>query len=151
MTISLSKSRHLHHILHALASLPSPQAPIQLLILAHKSDLLKSSTATLSSPTSNSLAVNRVKTILERELEKRRVSQSSVSVEGLGEEGESSDLGGLECRGNAGFRFAEWEGGDVDFFGTYVKVGEKCDVDEDKNAGLDGLSALRAWFRESAA
>jgi signal recognition particle receptor subunit beta len=50
-----------------------------------------------------------------------------VGVDGLGAEGERSDMGGLECSGNSGFKFDEWEGGEVVFIGTCVQVGEKGD------------------------
>jgi signal recognition particle receptor subunit beta len=91
-----------------------------------------------------------VKTILERELEKRRVSQSGgVGVEGLGEEGERTEMGGLECSGEKGvFRFDAWEGGEVLFLGTSVKVGKGAAVDE--KAGTDGLSSLRQWMEDNA-
>ncbi|KAJ7905687.1 P-loop containing nucleoside triphosphate hydrolase protein [Mycena olivaceomarginata] len=141
-------AEHLHIILNALTSLPPSQALPSLVILAHKSDLLKSGTA--ASATSESLAINRVKTILERELEKRRVSQSGgVGVEGLGEEGERTEMGGLECSGEKGvFRFDAWEGGEVLFLGTSVKVGKGAAVDE--KAGTDGLSSLRQWMEDNA-
>ncbi|KAJ7632783.1 signal recognition particle receptor beta subunit-domain-containing protein [Roridomyces roridus] len=138
-------AEHLHTILNALTSLPPSQALPALLILAHKSDLVKSGTA--ASATSESLAINRVKTILERELEKRRISQSGgVAVEGLGEEGERTEMGGLECTGEKGvFNFDTWEGGEVVFLGTSVKVGsgEAEKVDE------DGLLSLRQWMEEN--
>jgi len=115
-----SFSRHLHHILHVLTSLPASQHQPALLILAHKSDLLRT---TSSNNDPHALAVNRVKTILERELEKRRESQSGgIGVEGLGEEGERTDMGGLDCGEKEGsaFKFDEWEGGDISFLGTSV-------------------------------
>jgi len=120
-------AEHLHDILHALTSLPPSQRIPALLILAHKADLLKSS----STNTPETLAVNRVKSVLERELEKRRVSQSGrVSVEGLGAEGEGSDISGLECSGPE-FRFADWEGGVVSFIGSSVHVGKESEKAED--------------------
>jgi len=140
-------AEHLHHILHALTSLPPSQKLPKLLILAHKSDLLKSGSS--SAATSSTLAVNRVKSILERELEKRRASQSGgVGVEGLGAEGERSDMGGLECNGPGGgaFRFTEWEGGDIEFVGTSVKVGSVAD--DEKGGDLHGLDALWGWLHE---
>ncbi|KAJ6597059.1 signal recognition particle receptor beta subunit-domain-containing protein [Mycena vulgaris] len=138
-------AEHLHIILNALTSLPPSQALPSLLILAHKSDLLKSGTA--SSATSEALAINRVKTILERELEKRRVSQSGgVGVDGLGEEGERTEMGGLECSGDKGvFRFDDWEGGEVMFLGTSVKVGGA-----DEKGETNGLSSLRQWVEDNA-
>ncbi|KAJ6502381.1 P-loop containing nucleoside triphosphate hydrolase protein [Mycena sanguinolenta] len=140
-------AEHLHFILNALTSLPPSQVLPSLVILAHKSDLLKSGTA--ASATSESLAINRVKTILERELEKRRVSQSGgVGVEGLGEEGERTEMGGLECSGEKGvFRFDAWEGGDVLFLGTSVKVGQR--TQEDEKTETDGLSSLRQWMEDA--
>jgi signal recognition particle receptor subunit beta len=139
--------RHLHHILHALTSLPPSQKLPKLLILAHKSDFLKSGSS--SAATSSTLAVNRVKSILERELEKRRASQSGgVGVEGLGAEGERSDMGGLECSGPGGgtFRFTEWEGGDIEFIGTFVKVGSVAG--DEKGGDVHGLGALWEWLHE---
>ncbi|KAJ7097768.1 signal recognition particle receptor beta subunit-domain-containing protein [Mycena belliarum] len=137
-------AEHLHTILNALTSLPPSQPLPSLLILAHKSDLLKSGTA--SSATSEALAVNRVKTILERVLEKRRVSQAGgVGVEGLGEEGQRTEMGGLECTGDKGvFRFDDWEAGEVVFLGTSVKVvgeGEKS---------THGLWSLQQWMENNA-
>jgi len=137
-------AEHLHHILHAFTSLPPSQAPPSLVILAHKTDLLKASS---SSTTSSTQAISRVKTILERELEKRRVSQAGgVGVEGLGAEGDGSDMGGLECGGSGGgtFLFAEWEGGEVEFLGTYVKI--RTEVDDEKGGHVDGLEAFREWM-----
>ena len=142
----LTLDRHLHHILHALTTLPPSKTLPRLLILAHKSDLLKVGSSTTSN---NDLAINRVKSILERELERRRSSQSGgVGVEGLGEEGERSDMGGLECSGPSGgiFKFDEWEGGQVEFIGSFVKVGTQ--VDDEKNSGSGGLEAFRAWIEE---
>jgi signal recognition particle receptor subunit beta len=115
------------------------------MILAHKSDLLKIGSSSATTPSTQ--AINRVKTILERELEKRRASQSGgVGVEGLGAEGEPLDMGGLECSGSGGgaFRFAEWEGGEVEFLGTFVKVG--TEADDEKNG--DGLEAFCEWMDE---
>jgi signal recognition particle receptor subunit beta len=115
-----------------------------LLILAHKADLLKA-TAAASSET---LAINRVKTILERELEKRRVSQSGgVGVEGLGEEGERTEMGGLECGDGSAFKFDDWEGGEVVFLGTSVKVGKRAEAVDEK-ADMDGLLPLRQWIED---
>jgi len=113
------------------------------MVLAHKSDLLKAGASSATTPSVQ--AINRVKTVLERELEKRRASQAGgVGIEGLGGEGEGSDLGGLECSGPGGtFRFADWEGGDVEFLGTFVKVG--AGTDDEK---IDGLEAFREWMDE---
>ncbi|KAJ2934911.1 hypothetical protein H1R20_g2176, partial [Candolleomyces eurysporus] len=136
-------AEHLHHILHALTNLPPSQAAPVLAIICNKSDVLKSS----SSTTSSALAINRVKAILERELEKRRVAQTGgVGVEGLGEEGETTELGGLECGSEkASFKFDDWEGGDVVFLGTSARP------DDSKKSGElseDGLSSLQQWLED---
>lgn len=134
-------TRHLHHVLHAITSLPPSQPTPALLILAHKIDLLK---VGASSNSASEVAITRVCTILERELEKRRASQSGgVGMESLGAEGEGTEMGGLECGGGAGmaFKFDEWEGGDVEFVSTWVKVGEAKD-----ELSEDGLNDLRDWL-----
>ena len=139
--------RHLHVILHALTSLPPSQSPPALLIAAHKADVLKSSTTSSAVP-SDSQVVTRVKTVLERELGKRKESQSGgVGVEGLGAEGERSDMGGLDCRGVA-FKFSEWDGGDVNFIVSSVSVGERFATDAAEKSKTNGLDALREWLQE---
>ncbi|KAI0647312.1 signal recognition particle receptor beta subunit-domain-containing protein [Trametes meyenii] len=139
-------AEHLHLIMHALTSLPPSHNTPSLIIVAHKSDLLKS-TANVSA---EQLAINRVRTILERELEKRRASHANgVAVEGLGAEEAESEMGGLECTGNGEFKFAEWEGGEITFIGTSVGVGKAAPatVDE-KHPESDGLSPLREWLED---
>jgi signal recognition particle receptor subunit beta len=141
-------AEHLHHILHALTSLPPSQSQPSLLILAHKSDLLKIGSS--SHANAATLAANRVKTILERELEKRRFSQSgSFNIEGLGEEGERSDMGGLECGEKEGstFKFDDWEGGGVVILGTST-VPNASQSDE-KTAGENGLGPLQDWIENN--
>ncbi|KAF7304958.1 hypothetical protein MKEN_01210300 [Mycena kentingensis (nom. inval.)] len=135
-------AEHLHIVLNAITSLPPSQVLPALVILAHKCDLVKAGAA---ASTPASLAVTRVKTILERELEKRRLAQTGgVGVEGLGEEGERTEMGGLECGGEKGvFQFDTWEGGEVVFLGTSVKTGE-----EKGEAG--GLEGLEEWIEENA-
>ena len=117
--------RHLHWVLHAVSSIPPSQEPPAILILAHKCDLLKTGTI---STTSEQLATNRVRAILERELEKRRRSHTgSVAIDELGAEGEdNSEWGGLDCNGALGesFKFSEWGGGDIEFMGTWVSAGD---------------------------
>ncbi|KAI9570478.1 P-loop containing nucleoside triphosphate hydrolase protein [Boletus coccyginus] len=129
-------AEHLHYVLHAITSLPPTVPTPTLLILAHKKDLLKVGAS--SNPASD-VAITRVRTILERELEKRRASQTGgVGVESLGAEGEGMEVGGLECSGAGGaFKFSEWEGGEVEFLSTWVKVGE---------AKEDGLAELTNWL-----
>ena len=136
-------AEHLHTVMHALTSLPPSQALPSLLVLAHKTDLLK---GVSGSGDADALAVNRVKTILERELEKRRASQASgVAVEDLGAEGESVEMGGLECSGGGAFRFADWEGGEVAFGSTSTKSSEKQDAEKAGSVSL-GLNALTDWL-----
>lgn len=126
----------------ALSSIPPSQAVPDLLILAHKADLLRT-TAGISANAS-SLAVARVKSVLERELEKRRASQTGVvGIEGLGDEGEKSEMGGLECTGTGEFKFAEWETGEVAFIATSVKPTEE--KSEEKSGTLDGLDDFSSW------
>ncbi|KAI0093852.1 P-loop containing nucleoside triphosphate hydrolase protein [Irpex rosettiformis] len=137
-------AEHLHRVLHVLISLPPSQSPPAFAIVAHKCDALKAS----ASATAEQLAINRVRTVLERELDKRRTSHAGgVGVESLGGEGdEGTDLGGLECTGNGEFRFAEWEGGEVSFFGTSVAVGKAVPAEDEK--GKDGLAPFREWLLE---
>ena len=146
--LTVLRCRHLHIILNALTSLPPSRETPSLVILAHKCDLLKS-TATASA---QQLAINRVRTILERELEKRRASHANgVGVESLGAEDSDSQMGGLECTGGGEFKFSEWEGGEIGFIGTSVSVGKAgaLAVDEKHSEG-DGLSPLREWMEDLA-
>jgi signal recognition particle receptor subunit beta len=136
-------AEYLHLVLHALTSLPPSQTQPELLILAHKADLFKTTSANNSA---SALAVNRVKVILERELEKRRVSHSGgINIEGLGEEGERSDLGGLECgeKEDSAFKFDEWLGGEVTFMGTSIAPGA---TEKNTEGGLDELTA---WLEDN--
>lgn len=132
----------MHHILHALTSLPPSHTLPSLVILAHKCDLLATSSSSVA------LAVSRVRTILERELEKRRVSQAAgVGVGQLGEdEGEDVELGGLECSGpgSGGFRFKDWEGGEIEILGSSVNVDGRSIEDSEKVS--KGLVDFRQWL-----
>lgn len=109
-------------------------------------DLLK----TTSSATPDANAISRVRNVLERELEKRRVSQSGgVGVEGLGEEGGHSEMGGLgRGSGTKGdFRFEDWEGGDITFIGSSLRFGKAA---EDQEKGeQEGLLQFREWLEEN--
>ena len=133
-------------ILNALTSLPPSRGTPALTIVAHKCDLIKSAT----SASSAQLAINRVRSILERELEKRRASNANgVGVESLGAEDADSQMGGLECTGSGEFKFAEWEGGEIGFIGTSVSVGQRAGASADeKHPEGDGLSSLRDWLEE---
>ncbi|KAH9997324.1 signal recognition particle receptor beta subunit-domain-containing protein [Russula vinacea] len=133
-------AEHLHKILHAVATIPPSQSPPAILVLAHKCDLLKTGSAPASSSIEQ-LAINRVRTVLERELDKRRQSHTGrVAIDELGAEGEDgTELGGLDCTGRPGeaFKFADWEGGDIDFIGSWVRIGERVELEEEK--GKDQL------------
>ncbi|KAG5636201.1 hypothetical protein H0H81_008871, partial [Sphagnurus paluster] len=141
-------AEHLHNILHTLTSLPPSQTPPSLVILAHKCDLLN--TGSQAHAAADNLAISRVRSVLERELEKRRASQTGgVGVEGLGEEGEKSEMGGLDCNGPAGsvFKFADWEGGEISFIGTSAKVAQE--IEDPEKSEVDGLLALREWLDQN--
>jgi signal recognition particle receptor subunit beta len=126
----------LHHVLHALVSLPPSQKAPALAIIAHKSDLLK---APAGGPPASQLAVARVRTILERELERRRTARAGgVGVEGT--DAETEELGGLD--GSTPFRFADWEGGPVDILGASVTVGQTLNDEKAE----DGLAQFREWL-----
>lgn len=133
--------RHLHHVLHAVSLLPPSQQSRSVVILAHKCDLIES-----ASVSNFELAVSRVRTILERELEKRRTSQATgVGVGQLGDdELADTETGGLECTGltSAGFKFKNWEGGEIEILGT--SVFDK--TDSEKSEG--GLGRLKQWLEE---
>jgi len=138
-------AEHLHQVMHSLTSLPPSQTPPDLLIVAHKCDLLKAT----NQATPEQLAINRVRAVLERELEKRKASHAGgVGVESMGAEDGESEMGGLECAGTGEFRFADWEGGEVAFVGTSVAVGKPAPVDDEKHAATKGLSSLTSWLED---
>ena len=68
----------------------------------------------------------------------------------MGEEEGESELGGLECSGDSGgaFRFAEWEGGEVSFVGSYISEGSNDD-EKKSDEEADGLTELREWLEEN--
>jgi signal recognition particle receptor subunit beta len=128
-------------------SLPPSQQQPALLILAHKADLIKTGSNSVDA-TPESLAIARVKNVLERELEKRAVqSAGSVGIEGLGAEGENTELGGLECATGGPFRFENWEGGEVTILATSA-VGKDTVLDEKNNKGKSGLTSLLTWLED---
>jgi signal recognition particle receptor subunit beta len=123
-------------VLHTLVALPPSQKPPALAIVAHKADLLK---APVGGAPASQLAVARVRTVLERELERRRTARAGgIGVEGT--DAETEELGGLD--GATPFRFADWEGGAVDILGTSVTAGASADDEKAE----DGLAPLREWL-----
>lgn len=134
-------AEHLHHVLRAVSSLPPSHQSSSVVILAHKCDLIES-----AGVSNFELAVSRVRTILERELEKRRASQSTgVGVGQLGDnETADTETGGLECTGlaGAGFKFKNWEGGEIEILGTSV-FGKT-----DPEKSVDGLGHFKEWLEE---
>ena len=143
-------------MLHILSSLPYERAQPQLVIHAHKCDLLvvKSNTPSSSVSTKSrarGLAKERVKAVLERELEKRaKAARIGVSVD-TEEGGEGATaMGGLECLGGDGpFRFDKWEGGDIDFTGGWVDVVRDDGIVLSKpsaDSEEDGLEELKEWL-----
>jgi len=143
--------RHLHKIMHAIVATPPSQSPPAILVLAHKCDLLK--TGGVSGTSLEQLGINRVRTVLERELDKRRRSHTgSVAIDELGAEGEdTSELGGLDSIGPPGeaFKFAEWEGGEIEFIGSWVSIGETVELEDEKGGDSvgDGSSRLSSWLQ----
>jgi len=133
-------AEHLHRILHAVTSLPPSKRQPSLVILAHKCDLLTSSSSNAAP------AVSRVRTILERELEKRKESQ--VGGVGVGQLGDDEDadgeMGGLECSGvgGKGFKFQDWEGGEIQILGSSVNTAQ------DPEKAVDGLADFKQWLHE---
>jgi signal recognition particle receptor subunit beta len=98
--------------------------------------------------------VERVRTILERELEKRRQSSlKGVGVGALGEAGEENAgavQDGLETLGDGPFSFAKWEGGDITIIGGCVEkpTREKLDEAVEKSGATTagGLDGLESWL-----
>ncbi|KAK7054657.1 hypothetical protein VNI00_003120 [Paramarasmius palmivorus] len=134
-------AEHLHSVMKSILSLPPSHKLPPVLILAHKTDLLKSS----ATADSNSLAIDRVQKVLQRELEKRRIAQSGgMGVETMGSEDEKSDVSGLECTTQGGvFQFESWDGGDIVFLGSSVRQ----QGESEKSAV--GLQAFQEWLDEN--
>jgi signal recognition particle receptor subunit beta len=137
--------------MHAIIAIPPSQSPPAILVLAHKCDLLK--TGGVSGTSLEQLGINRVRTVLERELDKRRRSHTgSVAIDELGAEGEdTSELGGLDSIGPPGeaFKFAEWEGGEIEFIGSWVSIEETVELEDEKGRDSvgDGSSRLSTWLQ----
>lgn len=131
--------------MRALSTLPDSQPVPQLLIHAHKSDLVQKQQQ-------QNVATQRVTAVLERELEKRRAAQAGgVGVEGLGEGEtgtEDNDVSGLECTGGT-FKFSQWQGGEVVFGEGWVKVARDDGISNEKfdeKETQDGLESIREWL-----
>jgi len=184
----------------------SGNVAVKLVLVAHKSDLInvgtmaaagtsyaaavsgsateKKSPSQPQSQTKGEIAVNRVRSILERELTKRASDlRNSVSIEGLGSDQPSSSLGdqgvidsssgltGLECVSGAagvkeGFKFTNWEYGEVDFVSSWVEVSRQEFDNEDTSGdtgaeekgmgmgakdGEDGLAEVKGWLNQNLA
>lgn len=73
---------------------------------------------------------------------------------GVGQLGEDdTELGGLECAGPAGggFRFKDWEGGQIEILGSSVKVqrgSSEAEQGSDGENAQDGLQEFRQWLQE---
>ncbi|EEB92372.1 hypothetical protein MPER_09129 [Moniliophthora perniciosa FA553] len=130
-------AEHLHSIFKALLSLPPSHKLPPVLILAHKTDLLKSS----ATADRTSLPIDRVQKVLQRELEKRRIAQSGgMGVETMGSEDEKSEISGLECTSQGDiFQFESWEGGDVMFLGSSIRQ-------QESEKGAAGLQTFQEWL-----
>jgi signal recognition particle receptor subunit beta len=154
---------------------------VKLVLVAHKVDLVSTGSGggVDGKPVSKEeIGINRVRTILERELTKRASDlKHSVGIEGLGSEEpaskSSADAGlidsssghtGLECTNNPGegFKFAAWEYGEIDFVSSWVSVKEeefddegsdmeKSDGNKDVVSEENGLTDLKEWINENLA
>lgn len=182
-------AEYIHQVLYQLSLISEEAARkggsfarrngIKLVIVAHKVDLVNtgSGLGVGGNPASKGeIGINRVRTILERELTKRANDlKISVGIEGLGSEDRdsksrpeagiidsSSGHTGLECtnKPGEGFKFAAWEYGEIEFVSSYVNTREEEFDDEDANAKdlsrkrdvaseADGLSDLKQWFDEN--
>jgi len=153
--------RHLHLVLRAIASLPPSRSsnPPPVVIHAHKADLLSSSSpATPPTQQTLDLAKDRVRTVLERELDKRRKTfAKDVRFEGLGADagvGDDSGGSGLDCATEDGtFRFDRWEAGNVEFSAGWVEVVREDGItstssEKEKETEGGSLRELKEWLDE---
>jgi len=137
----------------------SGRGTVPLLVLGHKADLLPK----MSGGVNSQAAVQRVKSILERELERRRRGAASGAggMAALGEDegGGGTGVGaGLDITGDEKevFQFEKWEGGEVDVKASCVDVKRSGDGhttdDEEHEAekagtkGEDGLAEVVQWI-----
>lgn len=149
MNLIFFLGRHLHTVLHAITELPPSAHVPAVLVYATKADLVSAPAST----DRQTVAADRVRNVLERELEKRRqTSVGGVGVEGLGEAESSGGAitGGLESSGDGTFRFDVWEGGEITCGAGWTAVirpdvGLTEKVDE-KQGGVIGLDQLKSWL-----
>lgn len=142
-----------------LAADESGRGSVPLLVLGHKADMLPKTFGAVNAQA----AVQRVRTILERELERRRRGAASGAggMAALGEEeggGENGVGAGLDITGDEkeAFTLEKWEGGEVDVRATWVNVKRSSDghtTDDEEHEGEkggvkseDGLAGLVQWI-----
>jgi signal recognition particle receptor subunit beta len=111
--------------------------------------------------TPSQIGITRIRTVLERELEKRSQSQKkTIGIERMGEEDADQEMGGLECTTTGPFKFSDWEYGEVAFLGSYVKV-ERDDLGSMEKSVMEekekespqiqgGLQDFRDWIEQLA-
>jgi hypothetical protein len=119
--------------MHAISNLPPSQPQPPLLVFANKADLLPTPSATgtaggvkLKVP-NKALAITRTTTILERELEKRRLNSlksGPAVLSDIGDEhGDEEDtVGGLDVTDGDTFKFEKWDGGVIEVTSGWVDV-----------------------------
>lgn len=142
-----------------LAADESGRGSVPLLVLGHKADMLPKAFGGVNAQA----AVQRVRTILERELERRRRGAASGAggMAALGEEeggGENGVGAGLDITGDEKevFTLEKWEGGEVGVRATWVDVKRSSDghtTDDEEHEGEkgdvkseDGLAGLVQWI-----
>lgn len=153
-------AEHLQLVMQGLlAADESGRGTVPLLVLGHKADVLPRPFGGVNAQA----AVQRVRTILERELERRRRGAASgaggMAALGEGEDGGESGVGaGLDITGDEkeAFTFEKWEGGEVDVRATWVDVKRSSDghtTDDEEHEGEkgevkseDGLAGLVQWI-----
>ena len=153
-------AEHLQLVMQGLlAADESGRGTVPLLVLGHKADMLPKTFGGVNAQA----AVQRVRTILERELERRRRGAASgaggMAELGEGEGGGESGVGaGLDITGDEkdAFTFEKWEGGEVDVRATWVDVKRSNDghtTDDEEHEGEkgevkseDGLAGLVQWI-----
>ncbi|PVG01513.1 hypothetical protein CPB86DRAFT_781302 [Serendipita vermifera] len=126
-------AEHLHLVMHAISNLPPSQPQPPLLVFANKADLLPTPATTGAAGgvkpkiPNKALAISRTTTVLERELEKRRLNElksGPAVLSDIGDEhGEDDDtVGGLDVTEGDTFRFEKWDGGVIEVRSGWVDV-----------------------------